>query len=43
MLLLAEQVQDRDGNVEDVLEMTSLGDVKFARHPGLSHFMTVLE
>ena len=42
MPLLAEQVQGRDGDVEDVLGMTSLGGVKLARHPGLSHFMTVL-
>ena len=42
MLLLAEQVQGRDGDVEDVLGMTSLGDVKLARPAGLSHFMTVL-
>ena len=41
MPLLAEQVRGRDGDVEDVLGMTSLGDVKLARHPGSSHFMTV--
>jgi hypothetical protein len=39
---LLEQVRGRDNDVEDALGMTSLRDVKLARHPGSSPFMAVL-
>jgi hypothetical protein len=39
---LLEQVRGRDNDVEDAPGMTSLGDVKLARHPGSSPFTGVL-